>query len=149
MTHILDAFCAAARRDRNRACPPWPQQSRPPAEIKRLELIAPANPGGGWDQTARAMQTVLQENGLASGVQVQNVPGAGGTIGLAQFVTTKKRKGDVILVAGQTLQGAIITNKRRSPWTRLHRLRGSSASTRSSWCRSIRRSRRWPTWSRS
>ena len=56
------------------------------------------------------MQTVLQEGGLASGVQVQNIPGAGGTIGLAQFVTTKKRKGDVILVAGQTLQGAIITN---------------------------------------
>ena len=81
------------------------------AELKRLELIAPANPGGGWDQTARVIQTVLQEEGLASGVQVQNVPGAGGTIGLAQFVTTKKRKGDVILVAGQTLQGAIITNQ--------------------------------------
>ena len=81
------------------------------AEIAGLELIAPANPGGGWDQTARAMQTVLQENGLASGVQVQNIAGAGGTIGLAQFVTTKKRKGDVILVAGQTLQGAVITNK--------------------------------------
>ena len=31
------------------------------AEIDRLDLIAPANPGGGWDQTARAMQTVLQE----------------------------------------------------------------------------------------
>ena len=57
------------------------------------------------------MQTVLQENGLASGVQVQNIAGAGGTIGLAQFVTTKKRKGDAILVAGQTLQGAVITNK--------------------------------------
>ena len=81
------------------------------AEITRLELVAPANPGGGWDQTARAMQTVLQEEGLASGVQVQNVAGAGGTIGLAQFVTTKKRKGDAILVAGQTLQGAVITNK--------------------------------------
>jgi putative tricarboxylic transport membrane protein len=83
------------------------------AEIKQLELIAPANPGGGWDQTARAMQTVLQEGGLASAVQVQNIPGAGGTIGLAQFVTSKKRSGDTILVAGQTLQGAIITN--RSP----------------------------------
>jgi putative tricarboxylic transport membrane protein len=73
------------------------------AEIEGLELIAPANPGGGWDQTARAMQTVLQAEGLASGVQVQNIAGAGGTIGLAQFVTSKKRKGDAILVAGQTL----------------------------------------------
>jgi putative tricarboxylic transport membrane protein len=81
------------------------------AEVKKLELIAPANPGGGWDQTARVMQTVLQEAGLASSVQVQNIPGAGGTIGLAQFVTSKKRKGDTVLVAGQALQGAIITNK--------------------------------------
>ena len=40
------------------------------AEIEGLEIIAPANPGGGWDQTARAMQAALQEDGLASGVQV-------------------------------------------------------------------------------
>ena len=81
------------------------------AQIKNLELIAPANPGGGWDQTARAMQAALQQAGLASSVQVQNIAGAGGTVGLAQFVTSKKRRGDAILVAGQTLQGAIITNK--------------------------------------
>jgi putative tricarboxylic transport membrane protein len=81
------------------------------AQIKNLELIAPANPGGGWDQTARAMQAALQQAGLASGVQVQNIAGAGGTVGLAQFVTSRKRRGDAILVAGQTLQGAIITNK--------------------------------------
>ena len=29
-------------------------------EIGSLTIIAPANPGGGWDQTARAMQEVLQ-----------------------------------------------------------------------------------------
>ena len=81
------------------------------AEVDRLTLIAPANPGGGWDQTARAMQTVLQDEGLVSRVQVQNVPGAGGTIGLAQFVTTEAGKGDALLGAGQTLQGAVITNK--------------------------------------
>jgi putative tricarboxylic transport membrane protein len=81
------------------------------ADVDRLDLIAPANPGGGWDQTARAMQTVLQDEGLVGRVQVQNVPGAGGTIGLAQFVTTEAGKGDAVLVAGQTLQGAVITNK--------------------------------------
>ena len=77
------------------------------AQVKSLEIIAPANPGGGWDQTARVMQAVLQEAGLASSVQVQNIPGAGGTIGLAQFVTTKKGKGDTVLVAGQALQGVL------------------------------------------
>lgn len=57
------------------------------------------------------MQTVLQDEGLVKRVQVQNASGAGGTIGLAQFVTTESGKGDAVLGAGQTLQGAVITNK--------------------------------------
>ncbi|HMR33380.1 MAG TPA: tripartite tricarboxylate transporter substrate binding protein [Geminicoccaceae bacterium] len=81
------------------------------AEVKGLEILVPAAPGGGWDQTARAMQPALQENGLASGIQVVNVGGAGGTIGLAQFVTSKKRRGDAIMVGGLVMLGAILTNK--------------------------------------
>ena len=81
------------------------------AQVKGLELLVPAAPGGGWDQTARAMQPALQENGLATGIQVMNVPGAGGTIGLAQFVTGKKRRGDAIMVGGLVMLGAILTNK--------------------------------------
>ena len=80
------------------------------AQVKGVEIMAPAGPGGGYDQLARAVQQVLQEEGLASGVQVQNVPGAGGTIGLAQFVTGKKR-GNNLLVAGLGMVGAILTNK--------------------------------------
>jgi putative tricarboxylic transport membrane protein len=61
------------------------------AQIKGIDIIAPAGPGGGYDQLARAIQQVLQSESLAAGVQVSNVPGAGGTIGLSQFVTGKKR----------------------------------------------------------
>ena len=81
------------------------------AEVKGLDIIAPANPGGGWDQTARAMQAALQTDGLASGVQVENIGGAGGTIGLAQFVSSKGKKGDAVLVGGLVMVGAILTNK--------------------------------------
>ena len=63
------------------------------AEIKSLDIIAPANPGGGWDQTARAIQAALEADKLASGVKVENIAGAGGTIGLAQFVTSKRQEG--------------------------------------------------------
>ena len=35
------------------------------AQIGTLTLIAPASPGGGWDQTARAMQQALQQSGGA------------------------------------------------------------------------------------
>lgn len=81
------------------------------AQIEGLEIVVPAAPGGGWDQTGRAMQNALQENDLASGIQVVNIPGAGGTIGLAQFVSGKEGQGDSLLVGGLVMVGAILTNE--------------------------------------
>ena len=80
------------------------------AQIDGLEIIAPANPGSGFDQTSRAVQEALQQNGLAKGVQVVNIPGAGGTVGLAQLVTAKK-PGASLITIGVTTVGAILTNK--------------------------------------
>jgi putative tricarboxylic transport membrane protein len=48
-------------------------------------IVAPAAPGGGWDSTARAMQAALTARGAAKSVQVINIPGAGGTVGLGQW----------------------------------------------------------------
>lgn len=82
-----------------------------PAAAANYTIIAPANPGGGWDQTARTMQTVLQETGTARSVQVQNIPGAGGTIGLAQFANQMKGNPEALIVGGYVMVGAILTNK--------------------------------------
>ena len=79
------------------------------AEIEAIEIIAPAGPGGGYDQLARATQEVLEGAGLASSVQVINVPGAGGTIGLAQFVTGRGAD-NKLLVTGLGMIGAIKVN---------------------------------------
>ena len=49
-----------------------------------LVITAPAAPGGGWDQTARAMQRVLAEIEPGVSVQVDNVPGAGVVITFAK-----------------------------------------------------------------
>ena len=81
------------------------------AQIQGLEIVVPAAPGGGWDQTGRAMQNALQEAGLASGVQVVNIPGAGGTIGLAQFVSSKEGQGDALMTTGLVMLGAMLTNQ--------------------------------------
>ena len=81
------------------------------AQVKSLEILVPAAPGGGWDQTARAMQEVLQAEQLASRIQVTNIPGAGGTIGLAQFVTSKEGKGNAVMTGGSVMMGAIIMNQ--------------------------------------
>lgn len=84
------------------------------AQVSRLTIVAPAAPGGGWDQTSRAMQQAIQQGRLTSGpVKVVNVPGAGGTVGLAQFVNGDKGKPDVIMTTGLIMVGAVLTN--RSP----------------------------------
>ncbi|MCJ7993719.1 tripartite tricarboxylate transporter substrate binding protein [Rhizobium cremeum] len=82
-----------------------------PAFAADYTIIAPANPGGGWDQTARSMQTAMQQEGISSNVQVQNVPGAGGTIGLAQFANQSKGNPGSLIVGGYVMVGAILTNK--------------------------------------
>src|SRR6187402_2841648 len=81
-----------------------------PAFAADYKIMAPAAPGGGWDQTARAMQTVLQDEGVSSSVQVTNVPGAGGTIGLAQFVNQANGDPTQLIVGGYVMVGAILTN---------------------------------------
>ncbi|HXV24457.1 MAG TPA: tripartite tricarboxylate transporter substrate-binding protein [Alphaproteobacteria bacterium] len=78
--------------------------------LDEVKITAPASPGGGWDQTARTMAEAMQGAGVVKNVQVNNVPGAGGTIGLAQFVDTQKGKGDALLITGLVMVGAILTN---------------------------------------
>ncbi|EIM29394.1 hypothetical protein MicloDRAFT_00018680 [Microvirga lotononidis] len=78
---------------------------------QELKIIAPAGPGGGWDAAARSLQQVLTQTGAAKSVQVVNVTGAGGTIGLAQFVNTAKGDPSQLMVNGITMLGAILTNK--------------------------------------
>lgn len=74
-------------------------------------IMAPAGPGGGWDQTARAMQEALTADGISGNVQVTNVPGAGGTIGLAQFAQEANGDPSKLIVGGYVMVGAILTNK--------------------------------------
>ena len=73
-------------------------------------IMAPAGPGGGWDQTARTMQEAMQAEGISGNVQVTNVPGAGGTIGLAQFATQEDGNPNALIVGGYVMVGAILTN---------------------------------------
>ncbi|WP_103336301.1 tripartite tricarboxylate transporter substrate binding protein [Pseudotabrizicola formosa] len=81
-----------------------------PAFAEDYVIIAPAAPGGGWDGTARAMQEVMQAEGISGSVQVQNVPGAGGTVGLAQFASSAAGDASQLIVGGYVMVGAILTN---------------------------------------
>src|SRR6185369_10509158 len=84
-----------------------------PALSQQLELkiMAPAAPGGGWDQTARSMQQALVAAKIARSVQVTNVAGAGGSVGIAQFVNGAKGDGNQMMVNGFVMVGALAMNK--------------------------------------
>jgi putative tricarboxylic transport membrane protein len=74
---------------------------------RQLRIMAPAAPGGGWDQTSREMQAALRD--LVGRTEVYNVAGAGGTIGLSQFV---RLEGDPtqLMVTGLVMVGAVQAN---------------------------------------
>ncbi|MEV4351109.1 tripartite tricarboxylate transporter substrate-binding protein [Actinoplanes sp. NPDC049596] len=74
---------------------------------RQLRLMAPAAPGGGWDQTAREMQAALRD--LSGRTEVYNVTGAGGTIGLSQFVRHDGEPTE-LMVMGLIMLGAIESN---------------------------------------
>lgn len=78
---------------------------------QELKIIAPAGAGGGWDGAARSIQQTLVQLQLAKSVQVTNVTGAGGAVGLAQFVNGSKGDPNQLLVNGITMVGALLTNK--------------------------------------
>lgn len=81
-----------------------------PAFAADYKIMAPAAPGGGWDSTARTIQEVMVAEGISGNVQVQNVPGAGGTVGLAQFASGAKGDPTQLIVGGYVMVGAILTN---------------------------------------
>jgi putative tricarboxylic transport membrane protein len=72
-----------------------------------LKMMIPANPGGGWDQTGRNLASAMQSVKLVSSVQFDNKGGAGGTIGLAQFVNSSKGDPNAVLIGGMVMVGAI------------------------------------------
>jgi putative tricarboxylic transport membrane protein len=73
----------------------------------RLKMMIPANPGGGWDQTGRQLAAAMQSAKLVSSVQFENKGGAGGTIGLAQFVNASKGDPNALMMGGMVMVGAI------------------------------------------
>ncbi len=75
-----------------------------------IKIMIPANPGGGWDQTGRNLAAAMQSAKLVSSVQFENKGGAGGTIGLAQFVNSAKGDPNALIIGGMVMVGGIYLN---------------------------------------
>jgi len=87
---------------------PMPFAARAAANLK---MMIPANPGGGWDSTGRALGKALQEAGVASAVTYDNKGGAAGALGLAQFANGSKGDPNAMMVMGAVMLGGMITGK--------------------------------------
>ena len=79
--------------------------------IDQLQMFVPAAPGGGWDTTARMLEQAMKSSNLIRTAQITNKGGAGGTVGLPEFVNQWKGRPNAIMVGGMVMVGAIITNK--------------------------------------
>ncbi|MBT2325598.1 tripartite tricarboxylate transporter substrate binding protein [Variovorax paradoxus] len=76
-----------------------------------VKMMIPANPGGGWDTTGRALGKALTDSKLADTVTYDNKGGAAGALGLAQFVNGSKGDPNAMMVMGAVMLGGIITGK--------------------------------------
>jgi putative tricarboxylic transport membrane protein len=74
-------------------------------------MFIPANTGGGWDQTGRALGAALLAAGQAGEVEYENKGGKGGVIGLAQFVEKYGQDPAALLVGGFVMVGSVALNR--------------------------------------
>ena len=104
MPALLGVIAAGCGNDVDDAGAEWPRRD--------LKIMAPADPGGGWDTTAREMAKVIEDEDLVGrNAEVYNVSGAGGTIGLAQLAAKRKGEANQMMVMGLVMLGAIETNQ--------------------------------------
>jgi putative tricarboxylic transport membrane protein len=73
-----------------------------------LRIMVPNSPGSGYDTTARTAAKVMEDNKIATGVDVYNLSGAGGTVGL-QRIINEKGNGKLAMQMGLGVVGASYT----------------------------------------
>ncbi|RZJ11647.1 MAG: tripartite tricarboxylate transporter substrate binding protein [Acidovorax sp.] len=76
-----------------------------------LRIVIPANPGGGWDQTGRALGAALVAVGAADQIEYENIGGKGGTIGLAKYAEKYGNDANTLLMGGMVMVGAVALQK--------------------------------------
>lgn len=77
--------------------------------VTGLRVMVPNTPGSGYDLTARTAAKSMEDAKLARNIEVFNVPGAGGTVGL-QRVVNEQGNGKLLMQMGLGVVGAAFTN---------------------------------------
>ena len=110
--HVLGGLALAT------VAPLWAQTPSPKAEAtgkgrlaSKLRIVIPANVGGGWDQTGRALGAALVGSGAADEIEYENKGGKGGTVGLAYYADKYSKDPNTLLMGGMVMVGAVALHK--------------------------------------
>ncbi|MFD9542070.1 Bug family tripartite tricarboxylate transporter substrate binding protein [Streptomyces sp. NPDC060022] len=79
-------------------------------QIPGLRFMVPNTPGGGYDITARTAAKNAEDAGLTHSIEVFNLPGAGGTVGVTRLAG-EHGNGKLAMSMGLGVVGAVHTNK--------------------------------------
>ncbi|SFC43520.1 putative tricarboxylic transport membrane protein [Polaromonas sp. OV174] len=97
------------------ASPLWAQTAAKNSKVSRLaprlRMVIPANAGGGWDQTGRALGAALIGAGATDEIDYENKGGKGGTLGLAYYAEKYSNDPNTLLMGGMVMVGAVALQK--------------------------------------
>jgi putative tricarboxylic transport membrane protein len=79
------------------------------AQLRGLRVLVPNAPGGGYDVTARAAAKAMEDARLTGAVEVFNLPGAGGTVGLGRTVNEAGNT-RLVMSMGLGVVGSVYSN---------------------------------------
>lgn len=84
---------------------------------KAITVVAPSGAGGGWDLTARVLTKVLSEAKLVNQpMMVENKPGGGGAVFLAEYVTGEAKNDYKLFVSSPPLIINHLKSEGNSPY---------------------------------
>ncbi|TWF81925.1 putative tricarboxylic transport membrane protein [Pseudonocardia hierapolitana] len=78
-------------------------------QLRGLRFLVPNAPGGGYDITARTAAKAMEDAGVTGAVEVFNLPGAGGTVGLGRTVN-ESGNDRLVMSMGLGVVGSVYTN---------------------------------------
>jgi putative tricarboxylic transport membrane protein len=78
-------------------------------DLTGLRIMVPNAPGSGYDVTARTAAKALADAGIVQGVEVFNLPGAGGSVGVRRL-SYERGNGDLVMLMGLGVVGSQYSN---------------------------------------
>ncbi len=80
---------------------------------RRLRMMIPNSPGGGYDLTGRAAAKVMEDQDITGRFEITNVIGASGTVAM-QRLLNERGADDLLMLMGLGVVGATYTNDSRA-----------------------------------